>query len=195
MEFVGCKGFVPQVNAWLADRVARYGAQSLFLPAGDTPKALYAAWREAAPPTLRKLALHQLDEVVEGAVAGLFSRFFKSELPGFSVKAPEKYIGADLAILGLGTNGHVAFHEPGVPPDFRFGELSLSKESAERLGVREGVKVRTYGIGAFMECKALLLLVSGKGKKTALEGMLAGNPKIPASGLLPHKDLTVLSEI
>jgi len=182
-------------EAWLESRVKRYGAKSLFLPAGETPKPLYARWRKSPPAYLRNLKLLQVDDVTTGAGKGVFARFFREELPGFIVVPPVKEEGADLAILGLGTNGHVAFHEPGIPFDFSFGEVDLHDDTARRLGLEPGTKGITYGVGAFRKAQAILLVVRGENKREVYERLKKGDPSLPASGLLDHPDLTFLTEL
>jgi glucosamine-6-phosphate deaminase len=111
------------------------------------------------------------------------------------VVPPEHPERGDLAVLGLGTNGHVAFHEPGIPADFRFGEVKLHDDTAERLHLESGTVGRTYGIGIFNEAKALLLVVRGESKRRALQGLLEGDPNVPASALRDHPDLTILTDL
>jgi 6-phosphogluconolactonase/glucosamine-6-phosphate isomerase/deaminase len=196
MEFLRAEdGGTDATEKWLENRVKRYGARSLFLPAGETPRPLYARWRAAEPAYLKGMRLLQVDDVSTGREKGMFARFFREELPGWKVEPPVKEEKADLAILGLGTNGHVAFHEPGIPPSFRFGEVSLAADTASRLKLEPGTKGLTYGVGAFFEAKAILLVVRGANKKEVLERLRQGDPALPASGLLRHPDLTVLTDL
>lgn len=195
MQIVKSGASVRLSNEWLIDRFERYSARSLYLPAGETPKALYADWRLRAPEALHRMDLYQVDDVREGPKAGLFAKFFREELPGFKVTPPERDVQADLAILGLGTNGHLAFHEPGLPTSFRFGEVMLHKETRERLGLAEGTKAVSFGLGAFLATKAVLLLVRGESKKRAFQAFVKGDASIPATALQEHPDLTVISEI
>lgn len=196
MEFLRAEDSdVAAIERWLEDRVKRYEARSLFLPAGETPRALYSHWRVKPPSYLRELRLLQVDDVSTGREKGMFARFFRAELPDWPVVPPETEDKADLAILGLGPNGHVAFHEPGLPRDFRFGEVALEPATAERLGLEPGTLGITYGVGTFVEAKAILLVVKGEGKRGALERLRAGDPSLPATGLAMHPDLTVLTDL
>lgn len=186
---------VKDANEWLGNRVEQYKARSLFLPAGETPKLLYAKWRASPPIYLAGLKLYQVDDVIEGPGKGIFAKFFREELPSLVVAPPESPKDADLAILGLGTNGHVAFHEPGLPAEFSFGEVELHADTAERLHLATGTKARTFGVGAFMKSKAVLMIVRGESKRAALKRLLEGDPTLPAAGLLPHLDFTILTDI
>lgn len=195
MDFLRCQDFIIQAEDWLKNRVSKYSAKSLFLPAGETPKPLYAKWRSKPPAFLKDMKLLQVDDVIEGPKAHLFAKFFAEELPGYNVEPPIKEGKADLAILGLGTNGHVAFHEPGIPSSFTFGEVSLHADTAARLSLPTGTKARTYGVGAFYQAKAILLIVRGENKREAFERLLKEDPSIPASGLARHPDLTILTDL
>lgn len=194
MQILRTKDSVPESNAWLRDRAGRYHAKSLYLPAGETPKPLYADWR-AHPERVSGFKLFQVDDVAEGPKAGLFARFFQEELPGFRVEPPARDIQAELAILGLGTNGHLAFHEPGLPKEFRFGRVALHDETCVRLGLDRGTHAISFGLGAFLATKAVLLLVRGAKKAQALEAIEQGDESWPATALRSHPDFTIISEL
>lgn len=193
MKTANNEEFVSLANAWITEKMQAYSAHSIFLPAGETPRPLYAAWRADLPDFLRGLELHQLDEVLDGSRAGMFAEFFRRELPGLTVLPPVAERTVDLGLLGLGPNGHVAFHEPGLAPDFTFGEVILKPESAKRIGASESTKARTYGVGAFNKCRALLLVVRGAGKLEVLKRAQAGDLSLPVAHLLRHSDLTILN--
>lgn len=195
MRIQRTKDIVKDAEEWLENRVKLYGAKSIFLPAGETPKLLYANWRKAPPPSLKELALYQVDDIIEGPGRGVFSHFFKSELPGYVVEPPTILRKADLAILGLGTNGHVAFHEPGLPMNFTFGEVKIHADTASRLGLEAGTKASTFGVGAFLATKSILMIVRGESKRMAFNRLREGDPTLPASGLLVHKDFIVLTDL
>ncbi len=188
-------GVTKAIESWLEDRITRHGARSLFLPAGETPKPLYALWRQAKPTYLQGITLLQVDDVITGNQKGIFRRFFQTELPDFAVLPPTTEKKADLAILGLGTNGHVAFHEPGMPLSFRFGEVDLAPDTKQRLALENEARGITYGVGVFREAKAILLVVTGSSKAPILQRLRAKDPSLPATGLLDHPDLTLLTDL
>lgn len=191
MELLSKQDGVRAAEDWLQDRLKRYRVGSLFLPAGETPKRLYAEWRAHPPAYLRGLRLLQVDDVLDGPGQGMFARFFAEELPGVEVVPPVREDSADLAILGLGTNGHVAFHEPGLPPSFSFGEVALAADTVNRLNLPLGTRGVTYGVGAFLRAKAILLIVKGASKKAAWERFEKGDASLPATALKAHSDLSV----
>lgn len=169
------------------------------MPAGNTPIPLYRAWEKHRPPFLESLRFIQIDDLLNGKKKGLFKKFFEAQLPSHAARfewiensAPQQ---ADLAVLGLGLNGHVAFHEPGLPADFQFGEVELSESTKTALGLEAKAKGITYGAQAFFNAKAILILVTGASKKDILARLRARtepDPKLPISLLLDHPDLTFL---
>lgn len=110
--------------------------------------------------------------------------------------------GIDLAILGLGKNGHIAFNEPGTPFESLTHVAELSEETrmaeASRFGSLEKVprKAITMGIRTIMNAREILLLVSGEEKARILERALFGpvTPEVPASVLQLHPSLTVIAD-
>ncbi|MBM3263168.1 MAG: glucosamine-6-phosphate deaminase [candidate division Zixibacteria bacterium] len=108
--------------------------------------------------------------------------------------------GIDLLLLGIGTNGHIAFNEPGSPlmGRTRVGSLSshTRRDSIRLFGSPEAVPkfAITMGIGTLLEARRILLLASGAGKaeivRIAVEGPITA--RVPASSLQFHADTTFL---
>jgi glucosamine-6-phosphate deaminase len=104
-----------------------------------------------------------------------------------------------LAFLGLGRNGHIGFNEPGTPFDSRTRvvELTASTRLANAALFPDGqvpARALTMGIGTILESQRIVLLVSGTGKREALERLEASDitPDFPASALWDHDDVSVL---
>ncbi|MBM3261202.1 hypothetical protein FJY93_02180 [Candidatus Kaiserbacteria bacterium] len=173
---------------WVSEKSQEYGAQSICLPAGNTAIRLFDYWTQQPPESLRNKSLHQLDEV-----GRRFALFFRRYLPRYQVLPPHEDMRPDLAILGLGYNGHVAFHEPGIPASFRYGKVTLLPETAHRLGVEPGTEAWTIGVGALTEAKALLLIILGA-EKWGIFQQAYSDQRLPAHWLLPHPDLTILTD-
>jgi glucosamine-6-phosphate deaminase len=170
----------------------------MYLPTGSTPIPLYKAWEAEKPAFLNTLRIGQLDEVITGPETGVFDRFFKESLPSFQknfVPFAEAKTAPDLVILGIGMNGHVAFHEPGYPADLFRGEVVVADEDCDAMKMPRGTKADTFGTGAFLQSKAVLVLARGASKKSLMD-QLFNNPKadFPAAYLRNHKDLTVLMD-
>lgn len=109
--------------------------------------------------------------------------------------------GLDLAVLGIGANGHIAFNEPGSPVDSRTRVLDLTSESqAQAAAYWEGSfpapkQAMTIGVATLLEARRIVLIATGEAKADILHEALRGpvSPRVPASLLRtkPEK-LTVI---
>lgn len=164
----------------------------IFLPAGETPKPLFRYWRTTRPQSITKFKFFQIDEILDGQRR--FEKFFTDELPDFSVAKVEDFdLEADVAILGLGVNGHVGFHEPHIDPKMVSSCVRLSGDSCQRLQLKAGTWGLTYGIGAFQRCRKILLLVRGPTKQPILQKVLAQDLNYPASYLVSHPGFVAIN--
>lgn len=191
--------WVQQASDWLQQKKMQYNAQSVYLPAGETPKKIYSYWQEHQPQFIDSLKLIQIDDVMTGQQTHVFRSFFKDYLPYKAEQIEYFETGssqADLGILGLGMNGHVAFHEPDLNPKLYSGCVKLQDITIKNLNLEPGTWGKSYGAGAFNQCKALLIIVSGEKKKDILLQTLKqpNSAHIPASLLLNHPDVTVLTD-
>lgn len=107
--------------------------------------------------------------------------------------------GVQLQFLGIGRNGHLAFHEPGVPFDRGYHVAHLSettrKDALSRFGTTPVPhRAVTAGIATILRGKRLVMSAFGKGKADAVHGMLRGDvgPACPASALRNHPNVLVL---
>ena len=107
--------------------------------------------------------------------------------------------GLALTFLGLGSNGHIAFNEPGTPwsSRTRVVELAESTRAANAaLFPGEPVPTRaiTMGIATILASRRIVLLASGERKRAAIERLRSGErtEEFPASALWTHADVTVL---
>lgn len=105
--------------------------------------------------------------------------------------------GFDLAILGVGVDGHVAYNLPG-PAVSETHVVELPAVVAGSLGVppeRRPLRAITVGLGALRAARALLLLATTLDKAPALRALRQGpeDPAWPCTLLREHPDLTVLA--
>ena len=118
-------------------------------------------------------------------------------------RALDRAGGYDLAILGLGPNGHVAFNEPPADPQSDAHVLDVTEESVESAvrywGSREEVPRRavTTGLRRLIAARRVLLVARGEAKRRALERTLGGDadPMTPASFLNRSADVTFLTDL
>ena len=109
-------------------------------------------------------------------------------------------IPRDLQLLGLGSDGHIAFNEPGSPFDSRTRvvqlEASTIKDNSRLFARQEDVpkSAITVGIADIMSAKQVLLLASGVNKAQAVKAMIQGEVSVncPASVLQRHSNVTVI---
>jgi len=106
--------------------------------------------------------------------------------------------GLALTFLGLGSNGHIAFNEPGTPwsSRTRVVELTESTRAANAAIFAGEVPTRaiTMGIATILASRRIVLLASGERKRAAIERLRGGERSLefPASALHTHADVTVL---
>ncbi len=200
MELIVCDS-AEQVDAsvskWCEKKVLDFGIKSAFIPAGATPEGLYQLWEKQRPAYLKGMKLIQIDDVLSSPQEGMFKKFFEQHLPSFKSQLCFIESGeckAELGLLGLGVNGHVAFHEPGIHEDFYSGCVRLSEVTCKNLNLPNGSWGVSYGAGAFMRCKAVSIIVKGKSKREILKRLLAKDPTVPASALMNHPRLTIITD-
>ena len=111
--------------------------------------------------------------------------------------------GLELAVLGLGPNGHVAYNVPGSAADSRTRVLALTPESiAQASAYWAGAlpipsRAMTVGVGTLLEARRIVLIVAGEAKaemlrRTLREPMTAD---VPASWLrLAGSRLAVIAD-
>jgi len=110
--------------------------------------------------------------------------------------------GLDLAISGIGTNGHIGFNEPGSVFNSRTRVVNLTRETIEQNACqfpsahKLPTRALTSGIGTLLQAKKMLLLASGKNKARPLYDALMSSPRveIPASALQLHPDTTTIAD-
>ena len=126
-----------------------------------------------------------------------------ADLPGAcdEYDAAVRAAGVDLQLLGVGTDGHVGFNEPGssLASHTRIKTLTMQtrRDNARFFdGDVEAVPhhVLTQGIGTILAAKHLVLLAWGGGKAEAVAKLVEGpvTAMTPASALQLHPHATVV---
>lgn len=201
----------------------------LGLATGSSPLAVYdeLARRHVAGLSFARARAFMLDEYV-GLPADhperyrtVIEREFASrvDIPASAVRGPEGNAtdlpaacreyeaaiaaagGVDLQILGIGTDGHVAFNEPGSSLASRTRLKTLTEQTridnARFFGGDVSAVPRhvlTQGLGTIGDARHLVLLATGRGKAEAVHHMVEGAVTAlwPASVLQLHPHVTVL---
>ena len=103
-------------------------------------------------------------------------------------------------MLGIGTDGHLAFNEPGSslarPPGSRRSPSGPARDNARFFGSADEVPrhVLTQGLGTILRARHLLLVATGAAKADAVAAAVEGplTASCPASVLQLHPHATVL---
>ena len=106
----------------------------------------------------------------------------------------------DIQVLGIGSNGHIAFNEPGTP----FGSVTHIVDLAEST-IKDNSRMFksidevprqafTMGLKNIMNAKKILILANGANKAKAVYGLVKGEvtEAVPASVLQLHPDCTLV---
>lgn len=201
----------------VVDAVSGGNAGTIALPTGGTPVGLYRILSErirSGGLDLEGVLVFQLDEFrnLPGDHPQSFAVWLRGQLletagigadrfhlvPAAAIDPDaagaefetliDRAGGLDLAVLGLGDNGHVAFNEPGSTLGSRTRLLTLSDETIEQTArswpagqevPREAV---TMGVGTLLEARAILLLVKGVAKAGIIRRILIDEPTPDAPG-------------
>jgi len=107
--------------------------------------------------------------------------------------------GIDLCILGIGSNGHIAFNEPGSSFLSRTRVVNLDEQTIQDnsrfFGSVEDTPKQaiTMGLGTIMESKKIVLLANGDHKLNILNVAMNGEvtEDVPASELQNHDNVKV----
>ena len=105
-------------------------------------------------------------------------------------------IKIDIQLLGVGSNGHIGFNEPGTDFDLGVHEVNLTENTIKdnaRFFENDISKVPkkaiTMGIKNILNAETIILIANGKNKANAIKNIMSGviDKNIPASALNLHK--------
>lgn len=227
LEVLPARAWAPAVASALAGRLRARPSLRVCLPTGDTPSPVYDALVEAerrGEASLGSATVVLLDEwlgLPPGDPARCDVRLRRELLDRLRVP-PARFVpievdgpdpvaaaarhdraatGLDLAVLGLGANGHVGFNEPGSRPEDGTRPVSLAPSSRDAATTRYGagavpVAGITVGLDRLLAAGECWLLVTGGRKAAVLRRALEGpeTADCPASWLRRHPGLTVYAD-
>lgn len=224
--------FCLRVAQEVQDQLNHKGASRLALPAGHSPKGYYKILAEKSKHgelDWRNAICFALDDYLGTNEKQTFQTFLEEHLYSFTnVPDDAKYNprfydnydyqiaqqgGIDLCLLGLGTNGHIAFNEPPTVATSWTHCVFLTQATREAnkdaflTSTAPGVSHKdsldvvpsravTIGIATILASKKIILAVSGKPKIDALKRALYQKPdsSCPASYLTEHPNLLVVTD-
>ena len=113
----------------------------------------------------------------------------------------QQHNGIDVAILGLGMNGHIGLNEPGTSPLLRshVSEIAATtKTVVQKYFSKPQILTKgiTLGLATLMEAKHLFLIVNGEKKAAILKEALQHAPteSIPATLIREHPGFVVYAD-
>ena len=104
--------------------------------------------------------------------------------------------GIDLQVLGIGSDGHIAFNEPGSSLDSRTRVETLAKQTIEDnarfFASADDVPIHaiTMGVGTILDARKIILIANGANKAPAVAAAAEGpvSSMCTASALQNHPD-------
>jgi glucosamine-6-phosphate deaminase len=204
-------GIVAQrLNRRLLDRPG----SRLCLATGNTTRPVYRETRIDGEP-----AIFLLDEFggLPRNDPARCSAMLRRALPGYEFHAPDvdsddpaaaaseygrliDQQGLDLALVGLGRNGHLGLNEPGSTRVSATRVVELAESTATG-ALAYGATMRpnwgiTIGIHELLETRELWLLVTGRLKRDILTRTMTGpiGPELPATFVREHPNAFVLAD-
>jgi glucosamine-6-phosphate deaminase len=108
--------------------------------------------------------------------------------------------GIDVQILGIGSDGHIAFNEPSSSLGSRTRIKTLAKQTIEDNARffdspdQVPIYAITMGVGTILEARKILLLANGEKKSAAVAAAIEGpvTSMITASALQLHRDVVTI---
>lgn len=205
------------------------GNPVLGLATGSTPVGLYKkmiADHNSRGTSYKDIITFNLDEYVglpknheQSYYTFMHENLFNSiDIPEENVHIPEgdtadpeaaakayedalKQYKVDLQVLGIGSDGHIAFNEPGTPFDSETHITDLAEQTIrdnarffDNDPSKVPTKAITQGLASIMRARSILLIATGANKADAVYGMIKGEvtEDCPASILQNHDSVYVV---
>ncbi len=184
---------------------------TFILPTGSTPIGVYD---ELLRRDLdwSKATTYNLDEYLNCSIEEQTYTYFMDNMLFNHINIKRKNINfptdgdlsygfnVDLCLLGIGTNGHIAFNEPGSDFNSETRVVALTestiKDNSRFFSDINDVPTQavTMGLKPIMSSKRIIIMGKGVNKKDILLKALHGDvtEKVPASILQKHKNVEVI---
>jgi glucosamine-6-phosphate isomerase len=217
-----------QAAEWLVDRIRKQPDVLLCLATGATPMRTYellAVRGRTEPQLFSRMRVIKLDEWGGLAMSDPASceRHLRDSLID-PLRLHDRYIAfnseaadgdaeckriadwlaengpIDIAVLGLGVNGHIGFNEPAdfLQPHAHVASLAATSMQHSMLAQSKNRPTHglTLGMADLLQSREVLLLVSGEGKRAAMGRLLEGRvtTDFPATFLALHPNACVMCD-
>ncbi len=221
LEILEDHNWAQEVADRLSNKLSSQPTARICLPTGETPRPAYQAAAHRIQLGAATVFLLDEFELPSGSSARC-DYMLERDLLGSLKEAPAAYHrlhvnaddpaaevarfdglvaagGLDLALLGLGGNGHLGLNEPGTEADSLTRQTPIAASTTEAVGRydRDASPLRgmTLGLQRILAASEIWLLVTGAHKASPLERMINGpiGPEMPASFLRTHANTTVFA--
>lgn len=193
----------------------------LGLPTGRTPLGCYellSKWSKEGKLDWSKARCFALDDYLDVQEVDSFAHYLQENLyqhtnlpaaqrfnPRFSDNYDQLIAdcgGLDLTVIGIGSNGHIAFNEPGTPRNSWTNSIWLTESTRQAnaafFSYPHNIPNRavTMGVATILASRHLILIANGEHKQDILTKALTGprTNDVPASFLQEHGDLKVFTD-
>ena len=184
---------------------------TFILPTGSTPMVVYDELSER-DLDWSKATTYNLDEYLNCPIKEQTYKYFMDEMLFNNINIKRENINfptdgdlnygldVDLCLLGIGTNGHIAFNEPGSDFDSETRIVDLTENTIKDnsrffYDISEvPTQAVTMGLKPIMSSKRIIIMGKGEKKKDILMTALHGDitEEVPASILQKHKNVEVI---
>ena len=167
-------------------RVRVFNLDELVLPQDDPRTFLAYMRRHAFGPSSLDEKLADIPSGEAGDIAAECERYERAV----------REAALDLAVLGVGSDGHVAYNLPGATAETTHS-VTLPNRIANDLEIPRAarpLRAITMGLGTIRDAHSLLMLATGAGKRAPVDALRRGSrvPGLPCTALLGHPRFELL---
>ena len=129
------------------------------------------------------------------------THFPTKDTKAYDALMDEKVDKFDWTILGVGSNGHIAFNEPGTPFSYRTNVVELKESTIkDNFGDAEDFLTGAVTMGMsdiYGKSGKIVLIAWGEAKRPALEKIMAGikTDEWPITNFIDHENMTIYTDL
>lgn len=196
----------------------------LILPTGNSPIDIYSRlveYHKSNKLSFKKVKTFNLDEYLylnEGTIDLSFEKFMndnlfsKVDIKKENINFPTENVNdyndkldglksIDLALVGVGVNGHIAFNEPGTDFNTRTHLVELTESTIKvNFGTRKNFPTKAVTMGLtdiYNKSKIIILIAWGESKREALVKLKSGKVDVnwPITNFWNHPNFIVYTDL